>query len=253
MKIKNNLYFLLFLLASIGYSQNTTLEGTVKGEESLENIHVINLSQKLYTTTNEKGVFKIEVVKNDTIVFSSVQYKSLKHIVTEDNITNKTLDINFEVLVNELPEALIGFTLTGDIVKDILSSDSKRTIDFYDVGIPGYKGKLKTKSERILSEATSGGGLIPLNPILNGISGRTKLLKKRVELEENTKLMNAIRNRLSEVFFKENELKEELRADFFYFCAEDPTFKKRCESSDLEALKFIKEKYTKYNENLAEK
>ncbi|WP_290702054.1 hypothetical protein [Lacinutrix sp.] len=96
-------------------------------------------------------------------------------------------------------------------------------------------------------------GGLPLNPILNGISGRTKELKKRVALEENTALMNVVKNKLSEAFFKENELDEELRAEFFFFCSEDETFEARCASSDLEALKFMKEKYIKYKENLAEK
>ena len=63
--------------------------------------------------------------------------------------------------------------------------------------------------------------------------------------------MNVLKNRLSEAFFKENELKEELRAEFFYFCAEDDAFETRCASSDLEALIFMKEKYVIYKENLA--
>jgi len=262
MKAKNNIFFILFLLSCFGFSQNINLKGVVLGEESIENIHVINQTQKKYATTNDKGSFEIEAIKNDTIVFTSVQYKPLTHIVTADNIKNKTVIINLEVLVNQLPEALIGFTLTGDLSKDVLNSDAKRTINFYDVGIPGYKGKQKTKSERLLAEAGEFkpimllgllGGSVPLNPILNGISGRTKKLKKRVALEANTTLMNALRNRLSEAFFKENELKQELRADFFYFCAEDETFQTRCASSDLQALIFIKEKYVKYKENLASK
>lgn len=264
MKKKSNIFLLLFLIVSVGFSQNTTLEGIVKGEESVENIHVINLTQKGYATTNAEGVFKIEALKNDTIVLTSVQYKRYKHIVTATDIKNKALNINLKVYVNELPEAVIGFTLTGDLTKDVLSSGTKRSINFYDVGIPGYTGKPKTKSERILQEASDFspkaggslggiGGSVSVIAIINAISGRTKELKKRVALEENTKIMNALKNRLSEAFFKENELKEDLRADFFYFCAEDKTFKSRCAFNDLEALKFLKEKYIKYKENLAEK
>jgi hypothetical protein len=251
--MKNAIFFLFFLVLSFSFSQNIKLEGTVSGAENLESIHVINRTQKLYATTNDKGVFKIEAKKNDTIVFSGVQYKSLTHIVTSENIKNKTLTIDLEIHVNTLPEANIGFMLTGDLTKDIINTDVKRGIDFYDVGIPGYKGKPKTKSQRILNEATTGGGFLPLNPILNGISGRTKALKKRVALEANAKMMTALKNRLSEAFFYENELKKELRADFFYFCAEDKTFKSRCELNDLEALKFMKEKYIIYMRNLAEK
>lgn len=262
MKTKNKIFFVFVLTSSICCSQNIILQGAVKAKEGVEGIHVVNSSQKLYAITSDTGGFKIETNKHDTIVFTSVQYKTLTHIITTKNIINKTLVVNLEKHVTQLPEAVIGFTLTGDLTKDVLSTDAKRPINFYDVGIPGYKGKPKTKSERLLAEAGEfkpkmllgvlAGGL-PLNPILNGISGRTKQLKKRVELEANTKMMIALKNRLSEAFFKENELKEELRAEFFYFCAEDKNFKIRCESSDLEALKFMKEKYTKYKENLEEK
>ena len=260
MAVKNNVFYLLFLISFFSFSQNTILVGVVDGEEGVDGIHVINRSQKKYATTSDKGEFMIEAIVNDTIVFTSVQYKSLTHIVIFENIKSKTLNVNLETQVNQLPEALIGFTLTGDLSNDVLNSDVKRSIDFYDVGIPGYKGKRKTQSERLLAEAGEFkpimllgilGGSIPLNPILNGISGRTKELKKRVDIENNTKLMNALKNRLSEPFFKENELKEELRAEFFYFCAEDDAFETRCTSSDLEALVFMKEKYVVYKENLA--
>ncbi|WP_034061369.1 hypothetical protein [Lacinutrix jangbogonensis] len=262
MKTKTKIFFIFFLVSSLSFSQNALLEGSVKGQESIENIHVINRSQKLYATTNDKGFFKIEAKKKDTIVFTSVQYKIFTYIISADDIKNKTLDINLEVHVNELPEAVIGFTLTGDLTKDILNSDAKRPIDFYDFGIPGYTGKRKTKNERRLQEASDfapkaggslggAGGSIGLTPLINALSGRTKELKKIVALEANTKLMNALKNRLSEAFFKENELEEDLRADFFYFCAEDKTFEKRCASSDLEALTFMKEKHIQYKENLA--
>ncbi|WP_452223295.1 hypothetical protein [Lacinutrix chionoecetis] len=261
MRRKTKIYLLFFLISCFGFSQNTSLKGSVEGEESVENIHVINRTQDLFATTNDRGEFTINAKTNDTIVFTSVQYKAYTHIVSAENITNKTLKIKLEVLVNELPEAVVGFTLTGDLTKDILNTDVERPIDFYDVGIPGYTGKPKTKSERLLYDADHGkmfafygiAGAVNVNKLLNAISGRTKKLKKRVALEANTKLMNALKNRLSEAFFKENPLDQALRADFFYFCAEDKNFTKRCQTSDLEALKFMQEKYILYKENLAEK
>lgn len=259
---KNSFIFILFLVLTIGYSQNTDLSGDVSGEEGLENIHVINRSQKLFTTTDVSGKFIIEAKSGDTIEFSAVQYKLQTVIVSSKNITEKTLSVLMVEQVNELPEALIGFTLTGDLSKDVANSDAKPTINFYDVGIPGYKGKPKTKSERLLYEAGEFKpkmllgllmGSVPLNPILNGISGRTKELKKRVELETNEVLMYALKGRLSETFFNSNPLKEELRMDFFYFCSEDENFTKRCQNSDLEALVFMKEKYETYKKNIESK
>ncbi|WAC01500.1 hypothetical protein N7U66_16045 [Lacinutrix neustonica] len=81
-------------------------------------------------------------------------------------------------------------------------------------------------------------------------TGRTKELKKQVALEANTVLMYALKGRLSETFFKSNPLKEELKMDFFFFCAEDDNFTQRCQNSDLEALVFMKVKYEAYKKNV---
>lgn len=189
MKVKSSLFFIAFLITCFSFSQNINLVGLVNGEDNLENIHVINRTQKKYTTTNDKGEFIIDAVKNDTIVFTAIQYKSLTYIVATDNIKSKRINVSLELNVNELPEAVIGFTLSGDLSKDVLNSDAKRLINFYDVGIPGFTGKKMTKSERLLREAGEFkpkmllgllGGNLPLNPILNGISGRTKELKKEL-------------------------------------------------------------------------
>lgn len=262
---KNSLILLLCLIFSVGYSQNTTLSGEVSSGNlegvSIESIHVINKSQKIFTTTDASGTFEIEAKAGDTIVFSAIQYKLETALITLEHITSRTLKVIMEEHVNELPEAIIGFTLTGDLTKDVSNSDAKPTINFYDVGIPGYKGKPKTKSERLLQEAsdlspTAGGSLGGLGgsvsaiALINAISGRTKELKKRVALEANDVLMYAIKGRLSETFFKNNPLKETLRMDFFYFCAEDENFTKRCQDSDLEALDFMKEKYEAYKKNI---
>lgn len=261
---KSSLLFLFFLIYNIGFAQNTNLVGEVvtNEEASIAGIHVINKSQKKYATTNNDGTFVIEAITGDTIVFSAVQFKLKTIIVSLKNISNKQLKVKLELKVNELPEAIIGFTLTGDLLKDVSASDAKPSINFYDLGIPGYKGKPKTKSERLLFEAGEfkpkmllgllTGGL-PLNPILNGLSGRTKALKQRVALEANETLMYAIKGRLSETFFKGNPLKEELIMDFFYFCAEDENFISRCGNSDLEALIFMNEKYLAYKENIKSK
>lgn len=249
-------FFLLFI--GVSYAQTTEIIGVVIGAEGVEGIHVINKSRKEYATTNSSGEFKINVVLKDTLVVSSVQYKLETLIVTEQNIDAKALKITLETLVNELDEVTVGKVLTGNLLDDMDNLGVKRDINFYDVGIPGYKGVRKTKSERLLHEAGEFkpkmlwgilmGGL-PLNPILNGISGRTKELKQRVKLEAQEELMYTIKSRLSKDFFNNNPLDDELKMEFFYFCSEDDKFTERCSKSDIEALAFLEEKYKEYQIN----
>ena len=243
-------------------SQNVKISGEIAGPASVENIHVINKSQKKYAVSNDTGAFSIEAVLNDTLVFSSVQYKLESITVSEEDIITKKIEVTLETNINELDEVVVGKVLTGDLLSDLKNSDAKPEINFYNVGIPGYVGKPKTQSERLLYEAGEFKpkmllgvltGSIPINPILNGISGRTKMLKQRVKLESEEKLLFSLKSRLEQAFFRENPLNEVYRVDFFYFCSDDPDFVKRCKNSDLEALVFFKEKYRQYLKNLEEK
>ena len=249
MKINSNLLIILFGCFGVSFAQNTVLLGTVTGEDSVENIHVINRTQNINTTTSAKGTFKIEAKENDTLIFKSLNYKLVKFKLSKQDIVEKAITVNLMLNINVLPEAQIGFSLSGNLTDDVSNSNAKPGINFYDLGIPGYTGKQKTKRERILYEATSGGGILALNPIINAITGRTKRLKKHIALEENTMLMNRVKDKLSEVFFKANPLDEAYRTEFFYFCAEDKNFKARCSTNDFETLLFLKEKYIEYKKN----
>ena len=247
--------YLSFLFLAFGpgflWSQEVEILGKVISEDNVENVHVLNLSSKHFTVTNANGRFTINAKLQDTITFSSVQHKRLFLIVDEAIIQSRTIEMVLEMQVNELNEVVIGKIMTGDLESDMNNFAEKPPINFYDVGIPGYKGKPKTQEERRLYEATTGGGIIPLNPILNGISGRTKRLKEYVRLERVDALLQGIIARLGEDFLSAYSLKEEQEMDFFYFCSDDPEFEKHCkDKTDVEIFDYLVEKYKAYQENL---
>ncbi len=258
--IKTSHYFLLFLFfSSVVFSQTVNISGRVISKTDVENIHVINKTAKVFTVTNIKGVFNITAKVNDTLQFSSIQHGVKSITVSKGTIVSKTMIVNLDEQINELEEVVVGKVLTGDLLSDIENADQNAPINFYDVGIPGYTGKIATQSERRLSEAGQfkpqmllgllGGG-VPLNPILNGISGRTKMLKERVRIEKKKDLIRRIKNDFSVDFFENHHLEEDLRTDFFYFCEEDPNFEKRCVGkSDLEIYFYLQERLIKYKEN----
>ncbi|MHA7941870.1 hypothetical protein ACJOV8_002175 [Formosa sp. 3Alg 14/1] len=223
------------------------IEGIVSGADDLENIHVINKTSKTFTITSQTGHFKILVKLNDTLVFSSIQYADQSIIIDASVIANKAIIVNLEAFVNTLDEVVVGKILTGNLMLDVGNSTAETEINFYDVGIPGYTGRRKTQTERRLQEATTGGGVVGLNPIINGLSGRTKMLKNHVKLERNDALINEIRQRLSADFFSEHPLEEYKHMDFWYFCSDDPYFEKRCKGKkDIVVLSFLKAKYNQY-------
>lgn len=249
-----NYLFFLFSFSFVGsfWAQETTLIGKVSGISDVENIHVINKTSKKFTTTNSVGAFQITARLNDTIQFTAIKYETKEILVTVKHLSNKTLNVKLEEYINVLDEVVIGKVLTGDLNSDIQNSDAEKPIDFYDTGIPGYTGLPKTQSERRLNEATTGGGIVPLNPIINAITGRTKMLKKRIVLERKDNLINSIKDRLSEEFFNNNPLDPNFRIEFLYYCSEDLEFEQRCKNkSDIEIIIFLEEKLKTYRQNLS--
>ncbi|PNQ75475.1 hypothetical protein C1T31_04030 [Hanstruepera neustonica] len=235
--------------SSIGFSQTIDLLGKVQSESDVENVHVINKSAQRFTTTNKYGEFKISVSLNDTLVFSSIQHKLLSVLIDQEIIEDKTLVVFLEEQVNELDQVVVGKVLTGDIMSDVGNVEGE-PMTSKKAGIPSYQGKPKTQSERRLTEATTGAGIIPLNPILNGISGRTKELKQRILLEEKETLMYSIKARLSEDLFSLEPLHDDFIMEYFYFVSEAEDFLERCKSkTDILILEYLLVKLKAYKKN----
>jgi len=251
LKIKCGIFISLLLCFQLNFSQSINIKGKVESNVDVENIHVINKTAQVFTITNRNGEFEITASLNDVIVFSSIQQKSKSVIVDKNMILFKALRVTLEEQINELDEVIVGKILTGNLFLDVQNIEGDPPINFFDVGIPGYTGKPATQSERRLNEATTGGGIIPLNPILNAISGRTKQLKTQVKLEENEALMLRVKDRLANDFFASNPMEEDLKMDFFFFCADDENFMKHCKNqTDFSVLIFLRMKYRQYLENL---
>nr|WP_262917162.1 carboxypeptidase-like regulatory domain-containing protein [Subsaxibacter sp. CAU 1640] len=244
----------MFFFFSISFvtAQSVQISGKViVDDDEIEGIHVINKTANKFTITQEDGKFVIPAQQNDTIIFSAIKYKPKEIIVDAIVYKAKTLTVYLTEQVNELDEVIVGKVLTGNLTSDIENSEAKRDINFYDLGIPGYTGKPLTQSERRYNEATTGGGIVPLNPILNYFSGRTKMLKNQIKIERLNECLERIKADLSNTFFEYNELDEEKKAEFFYFCLEDEEFETICKlKNDIHTLEFLQKKLDGYKTNL---
>lgn len=259
-RIKYFIFFFAFSITVSTWSQEFLLLGKVSGTSDVENIHVINITSNKFTTTNSIGAFQITARLNDTIQFTAIKYKPKEVIITLKHLPVRELNVTLLEHINVLDEVVIGKILTGDLDSDIQNSDAERVINFYDLGIPGNTNKPKTQNERRLFDADHGkyiaiglGFSLNVNKILNKISGRTDRLKERVSLERKDKLINGVKDRLSEEFFQNNPLHEDFRMDFLYYCSEGSEFEQRSKNkSDIEVINYLKEKLITYKQNLSE-
>jgi hypothetical protein len=255
---------LLFLITSLSKAQTIEFTGNVQGDDDLDQIHVVNVTSKTYSITNVSGDFKIEGKLNDTIVFSSILYQKKEIVVTPTDVKNKHISIKMFPFVNQLDEVVIGRILTGDMMSDVKNMGNKKQITFADVGIPGYTGKPLTQSERRLKEASSfkptvgggisGGGIgLQLNPLINAITGRTKELKNRVDIENRQNVLTKVKLKFGNTFFEAHPLDKTRQDEFYFFCAEHKSFKELCSGSDLKTLQFLSNQYKIFLERIKAK
>jgi hypothetical protein len=232
-------------------AQNIELSGQIISNGELEGIHVINKTSYRYTTTNQNGRFSIEAKLSDSLYFSSIQYLPKIIVVSANQIKSKSITVTLSESINALDEVMIGTILTGDLDSDISNSDAERPIDFYDLGIPGYTGPRMNLAERRLFEADAGPLIIGLglnfSKLLNMMSGRTKMLKKHVALDQNKQGVQRLKDIIGTLFFKTHQLEINRRTEFYYFCADAPDFKDRCLGrSEVEVLEYMEEKLEKF-------
>lgn len=246
-------FSLIFLFVCKGYAQTETIHGAVSANGDVEGIHIINKTASKFSKTDENGSFEISASLLDTLQITGIKYKTKELIITAEIFNSKTVKVTLEDQINELDEVIVGKVLTGNLLLDVQNSEAKRDINFYDVGIPGYTGRRKTQSERRLYEATTGGGIVPLNPIMNWISGRTKRLKHLVKLERQDQYMNQTMSEFSEMLLEIEELEESQKMEFFYFASEDERFIELYKlNNDMLMFEYLNEKLEIYRKRLNE-
>jgi len=103
--------FYLFLLnIFIANGQEIVLQGTlILNNHSLENIHIINLSNKKTAISDANGKFIIEAKEDDLLVFSSIHIDYWRQSVNENDIKNKTITIKLTAKIEKL-YAILGRT-----------------------------------------------------------------------------------------------------------------------------------------------
>ena len=117
-------YFVVFffiILSTHAVSQGLVSPQKVSGiilsantQIPLSNVNIINVNKMKGTTTDEKGLFEIEVTASDTLHLSILGFQSLKIKVTNDWIKNKTSTIFLTEKAYALEEVIIRrFNLTG--------------------------------------------------------------------------------------------------------------------------------------------
>ena len=181
--------FFLWFIGCCGFSlsaqETKMLEGRVINDSiDHEYLHILNLTLQKGTITTRSGNFTIPVRENDTLYVSALQFKHQEVVITPELFGRNYVEIKLETEVTELEDVNISdIELSGRLGDDMNVPKVEKPFDPGAAGLPVYTGPVLTSEERKLYTAThSGGGIIPVDAVINAISGRTAYLKKIVKI-----------------------------------------------------------------------
>ncbi|MHA7055847.1 peptidase associated/transthyretin-like domain-containing protein [Aquimarina sp. M1] len=238
------IFFLLIISLSFG-QKDSWLQGRILVDTlELEAVNIVNLTKEIGAINNPLGYFKIKADPGDEIVFSSVQFRLIKHVVSGKDLQSANFTIFLEPVINELDEVRLSqYSLSGDIQKDA------QEIPTYEDRLPLWNAaeikKMKIiwqdDSQSPVENLALGGGnsqasvSIDLGLLVNLISGvfkqKTKGIEPKLEITDFYK---------EGFFIRELKIPETEFYNFLDFLSEQTDLEFILKSKDkLKILKYL--------------
>ncbi len=198
---------LVFSFCFVEAQERKIINGkVVSRSKRLEGVYVSNINTGEALVTAKGGYFNITARENDTLMFSGPLFIGYRHAIDEVDLKRDIMLIPLEP--NEL------YTELDEIVITKITSES---LGLIPKGVRRY-----TPAERRLYTATSGSGLIPIDAVVNWISGRTKMLKKALVYEKQEMRKEKFLSIVSETKLLEDySIPKDYLIGFAYYVATD--------------------------------
>lgn len=210
MKINNTFLVLFLFFFQISFGQNTNTKeilGQVSEESSsVEKVNIINNTTQVTTVSDVDGMFLMKVKEGDVLVFSAINLEPLRYRITAEDLTSNLLRIKMKVKEIQLKEVIVNEN--ADITSE-------------NLGIIPHGQKKYTPAERKIYTATS----TSVDKLLNGISGRTAMLKKEAKVEKKEMLFRKMEYLFDEAYYTERlKIPLEYIKGFQLYCVDNPEF-----------------------------
>lgn len=236
-------YLLLsFLFVNVLLAQEEKLQGYVTDSVGkLEGVTVFNKTKKIGTTTDSNGKFIVPISVHDSLLFSYVGRQNVIVLVDEQLLKTDTITIVLPVKDINLQEvAVIGVKL----------SDKPYMV---------MHGKAITREEHQLEAATYFPKLsylllensaIPLDFLINAISGKTKRLKRNVALSEDKAQLHKLQEQYQDYLLQTLAVPQEQLLLFLYYLVDNDMHVDVLESDKALAEFKLIELYAKFKSEI---
>lgn len=235
------LWFFILLLMSpllMRGQEMTRIRGKVfYNNAPLEGVHIQNIDNQHYTTTDAEGSFSIDATKGHTLKATYVGKKTLYHTLTQVDLQRlivlKMADITIaleEVSVTEKPK------ITAQSLGILQHIPKERT----------WEEKRKYANTDILQidkfslyKLLVGNVSFNFNAIINHLNGKAKIIKQQVINEKNLRVAHYIVNEMSNYLKNEHHLTEEEIGSLAFYVMENPEAHRLVERKDNKQLEFM--------------
>lgn len=238
MKKNFTLLFLFFFLTQLVVAQTGT-EKWIKGQVSsngipVEGINIMNTSTKVKVVSDSNGSFSILVKEGDILNFSAVDYEDLRKYIKVQEFKMGAVNVDLTPKSIQLDEV---------IIKDYhgISAESLGIIPKNQVRLTTAERRLQTAGD-FKAKDLKGLllGALAVDPILNAINGRTKMLKKELSVEKKEFLMAKLDGLFEDKYYIETlKIPEDFIKGFQYYCVEDQDFARSLNEKNKTKSMFI--------------
>ncbi|MFE3846571.1 hypothetical protein ACFX5D_01140 [Flavobacterium sp. LB3P45] len=218
-----------------------TLHGQVVNDSiKLENVIVFNVNSKTGLLIGPKGFFSILAKVNDTLVFSSLAFKSRKIVLTEKQLSTPLLRVKMEAFTNQLIEVIVP-------VKKVLKpnlGNTQRIVDkqYFD------DEKSSPKNRTMPPNGTIENGMNFVRIYKDVLKSLRKNNLEVIDFTENKSFTELALKRVGYDFFANTlQLKDDEIRLFLIFCENDPKSKLLLNSeNEFQLIDFLVTKNKEY-------
>lgn len=245
--------FFVLIASQASWSQiddRSVLNGRIatSSHADLEGVYVINAQTEVMATTTASGAFSIGAKAGDELVFSSIQFRESRVLLTAENFSDLNFTVKLTMVMHQLQEVVV---------------KNYNGINAVSLGIIPSGQKSYTQAERKLHTATAlnatanagtmAGGSLSADPLLNFFSGRTAMLKKEVAVEKKEAFMKLLERMFSlDHFVNRLQIPLEYVKGFEYYAVENDKFTVVLNSKNKTSTEFLlAELAVKYKEIIA--
>ena len=235
--------FALILYSTILHAQENSrkiVHGQAMNDSiAVQDVVVFNISAKVGTVLKKSGYFDIKARENDTLVFSSLLFKSKRIVLSEDDIKAAEVKVKLQTFINQLTEVVI---------------ESNKNLK----PITGSKQDIIDKKYVDDAQSSPKNTVIPTNVTENGMDfvrmykDVMKLLRKnnpnKSDLTSTTTFTELVMKKIKYSFFNSTlKLQDDEIKLFLLYCENDVRVNKVMKSkSEFELMDFLIEENTDF-------